>query len=205
VSTEHDLEAAGYRQLLQAGFREAFSNQAIFFILLITTLLLVAFGVYDEFVPPVLQENNFTLAQVAFLAAPIYLAQALGNALAGRFDFLSMGQLLAIMATAALVLLAAASASGLWVTFYLCGFFLIFGLASSVVAGKLQQQIQGPARATVTSTIGLGDGIGAILWFMIFGLVADSSSMIYASGVLAILMLASCSVFYWLARTWRLT
>ncbi len=194
-----------YLVLLKQGTREAIANRRILYILLATTFLLTAFAAYDEFIPPVLFQHGFTFSEVAYLAAPIYLAQALGHGLAGRLVHLTITQLFGIMLAATLSLLLTTLVTGIWVPIMMSGFFFAFGLAGTLFAGFLQREIEGAARATVTSTVGLGDGAGAILWFLAFGALAEQSSMIIASGVYALLVLCACAVFYYLGRRWRIT
>ena len=55
------------------------------------------------------------------------------------------------------------------------------------------------------STAGLGDGFGAILWFMIFGIKAESFVLVGASVGLSVLMCINCFELYTLATRWRIS
>ncbi len=204
VEKRESIADQRYLQHLKAGMREAFVNKAILFIILSTAFLLTAHGVFDEFVPPVLSERGFSLAVVAYLAAPIYLAQSSGEFFANRFSGISLGQLLRLMIVGTCFLFSIYWLPA-WANPLAIGlFFFIFGLASTLLAGLLQQKIEGTSRATVTSIASLGDNVGAIVWFLVFGSIAEVSSMTAASSVFAVLIIISCLVAGLLRVRWHL-
>ncbi len=205
IKSERTVPEESYAATLKAGVLETFNNKFILYIFLAFTFLVVAFGVIDEYISPILFEKGFSLSQVAWLAAPIFLAQASGEAIASRFQFLSLNQLLTCMAVSTLFLFASAFLSGYWVAFTIAVFFFMFALASTLFSGQLQKDITGSARATVTSTVSLGDGIGAVLWFMVFGSMAELASMTMAGAGFAILTILVCGVFYLLGKRWNIT
>lgn len=201
--TRHEtVYEAGYLGNIKSGVMEAIHNQGILYILLATTMLLIAAGILDEYVNPITFEQGFSLSAVAYLSAGIALAEAAGYALSGRFSFLSLNQLLALMATAAGLLVLMPPLGGYYVPTILGIFFAMFGMASTLFASRLQNLIEGSARATVTSVVSLGDGVGAILWFLVFGSMAEMSSMTLAATGFAVITALSCLVFYRLARRW---
>ena len=95
--------------------------------------------------------------------------------------------------------------SGWWLPILLAVFFFVFGFASTLLNGKFQDQITSDARATVTATVSLGDGFGAILCFIVFGVMAKSLGTIGASVGLSALMCISCFMLYTLATRWRIS
>lgn len=195
----------GYMQNLKAGIDEAFTSLPIRYILLTFTFLIMASGILDEYVNPILFEQGFSLSTIAYLSAGIALFEALGNGLADRFSHLSLNQLLGLMAGATCLLFLVLPAGGYAVPLLLGAFFAIFGLASTLFSAQLQDQIEGSARATVTSVVSLGDGIGAIIWFMVFGSMAEASSMTMATSGFAVITLIACGVFFLLGRRWQIT
>ena len=205
IRSETVVSERSYLATLKSGVDETFSNRSILYIFLAFTILVVAFGVIDEYIDPILFAKGFTLSQVAFLAVPIFFAQAVGEAIASRLTFLSLNQLMSCMAFSTLFLLAAAFLPGYWVAASIAVFFFMFALASTLFAGQLQGAIEGSARATVTSTVSLGDGMGAIVWFMIFGAMAEQTSMTEAGAGFAILIIMTCGFFYLLAKRWNIT
>ncbi len=195
----------GYLNHLRSGVHEAITNKSILYILLVFTFLIIASGILDEYVNPIIFEHGFTMSTVAYLAAGIVLAEALGQAMSGRFSFLSLEQLLGCMAAATTILLLIQPLHGFWIPLCMALFFAIFGMASTLFAGQLQHQIKGSSRATVTSVVSLGDGIGAIIWFMAFGSLAEATSMTFATLGFALVTILSCGLFFLLGRLWNIT
>ena len=193
-----------YLAHLKGGVKEAIENKSIAFIFLATTFLIVAYGVYDEYVPPVMFEKGFSLSTVAFLAAPVFMAQALGEFLAYRFSALNFDHLLLLMILGSVFLLPVYWLEGYWVPLVMMGFFFTFGLASTLFASQLQKKIAGASRATVTSLVGLGDSMGAMIWFMIFGAIAEFTSMSGSTSVYTLLIIFSCLAARRLLRLWKI-
>ena len=175
-----------YLQLLKEGVGEAAGNPVIRYMFLVSLCVLVSHYVYDEYVEPYVFETGFSLSAVAFVAAGIVLAAALGEWLAGRFTFLTLRGLLTIMLAANLLLLVAYFATT-WAVPVLIGIYcLMFGIVRIQFAARLQTHIKGAARATVTSTLGLGGDMGAIAWFLAFGAMAETSMATASAGMAAI-------------------
>ena len=205
AQVEERVPEISYMASLKSGVLETFNNKSILYVFLAFSFLLVAFGVIDEYISPILFEKGFSLSQVAWLAAPIFLAQALGEAIASKFHFLSLKQLLFCMAMSTLFLFTAVFLSGYWVPTTVAVFFFMFGLASTLFSGRLQHEIEGSARATVTSTVSLGEGLGAIIWFMIFWVMAGVTNMSMAAAGFALLTIGCCGFFYLLGKRWHIT
>ena len=205
IKSDAGVSEDAYLDTLKSGVRETFSNRSILYIFLAFTMLVITFGVIDEYIDPILFEKGFPLSQVAWLAVPIFFAQAVGEAMASRFQSLSLNQLLSLMAFSTLFLFTSAFLQGYWVAGSIAVFFFIFAMANTLFSGRLQEAIEGSARATVTSTVGLGDGIGAIAWFMIFGSIAELTSMSLAAAGFALLTIITCGFFYLLGKRWNIT
>ncbi len=204
VEKSEDVYEKGYMDNLLAGLKEAVGNRSILYILMTSMLLLMSYGVLDEFLGPLLQAAGFSLSHIAFLTAPILLAQAAGQALAHRFTHWTKHQLLLCMGGAALISLSASMSIGLLLPFLVAVFFAVFGFASTLYASFLQEEIESDSRATVTSIVGFGEGVGAILWFLVFGLMAEIGSMIQALTGLSILILIICGLLMALGRYWKI-
>ncbi len=193
-----------YFVTLKAGLKEAATNRAVLYILLTYSSLIILYGVFEEFVSPLLYEKGFSLMWVGILGAFISAMEAAGMALADRVRHISLMQLLGLMGAASVVLALIYPIGGFWVPLLAGLYFLVFGMASTLFGAELQDAIEGPARATVTSVAGFGENIGAILGFMAFGAVAEVFGMngaTLATGV-AGLLLALC--FMVLARGWQI-
>lgn len=176
--------------------KEARGNPTLLMILFISTFLLTVHGIFDEYVPPLFREHGFSLAMIAYMAIPVFAAQALGEYLADRVPQLPLRQQIGIVALGTLCLIPAALFSGWQAVVALTCFFFAFGLASTLIETQLQHAIKGSARATVTSIVGLGDSIGAILWFMLFGVAAEISSIAGATLLLVVATLLICWFTY---------
>ncbi|MDA1301585.1 MAG: MFS transporter [Proteobacteria bacterium] len=194
-----------YLANLRVGVAEAIHSRQILYILLAYSLLIVTFGVYDEYVPPTLFEKGFPLELVAFLCVPILLAQSIGQGLAHHFEGLGLQQLLTMMGVSAVPLLLIPTLTGGWIVLLLIAFFFMFGLSTTLFQASLQAAISGTARATVTSVVSLGDGIGGIFWFAAFGLMAEMGTMSGAAAGLGFCVLILSLMFKWLARYWLIT
>lgn len=192
-----DVRVRGEKQsggLIRGAINEAKQNPTILVILFITTFMLTVHGVFDEYVPPLLQEQGFSLSLIAFLAIPVFSAAALGQYLADRIESISYRQQLLLIGAGTFMLIPGALFGPWYVVASVTVFFFAFGLAGTLVETQLQHAITGDARATVTSIIGLGDSIGAIIWFFLFGLVADQNSITTATIALAAATILLCVV-----------
>ena len=191
---EEAIAETNYLSHLIGGVREAVENKSVLFILLTTTFLVVASGVVDEYVPPIMFEKEFSLSMIAFLAAPMFLAEAAGEYLAERFEDLSFDQLLLMMMLGSACLLPVFSGSGYLIPALFTLYFFLFGLASTILAGNLQEKIDSASRATVTSVVGFGDSFGAIIWFLVIGLFAEFFSISSAISIFTTIVIAACGV-----------
>ncbi len=197
--------ASHYLTSLRDGISEAVSNRPVLYILLTYSLLIVTFGVFDEYVPPILLEKGFGVELIAWLCVPVLLAQSIGQGLAHHFEGLGLPQLLTMMGASAIPLLLVPALGGGWTVLLLVTFFFMFGLSSTLFQAHLQSVITGSARATVTSVVSLGDGLGGIVWFAAFGLMAQAGSMSMASAGLGVCVVMLSVGFRRLARHWLVT
>ncbi len=196
---------AHYLALLRDGVREAIVNPAVRFIILAYGLLIVTFGVYDEFVAPTFREFGFSLAAVAYLCVIVLMAQSAGQWLADKFEHLTLGGLFGLIAISAAALILVPYSPGVLVVALIAGFFFMFGLSMTLFQARLQSEIQGASRATVTSVSGMADGIGAIVWYLIFGTMAEASGMAGATLGLGVIVVGLCAVFHRLAIRWQIS
>ena len=201
---EESAYEAGYLENLRNGLREAVVNPAIRYIVLAFSLLIVAAGILDEYVNPIVFEQGFSLSNVAFLAAGVALSEAAGQAVSSQFSRFSINGLLSLLACATVIMALMLLPGGLWVPAGLALFFFLFAVAGTQLAGRLQERIEGEARATVTSVAGLGDGVGAIAWFLVFGSMANASDMTIAAWGFAGITLVLCLLFVVLGRRWQI-
>jgi len=167
AGTEH--AASRYVTMLRAGLSESRRHPDVRRILLLASAM-VAMSAYDEYFPLVARDHGVSTTVVPILIAVTVVGQAVGTALVGRTAAVS-GRVVALMLAVGAVLISVGALS----TPY-AGFLAIavgYGLCNNaMVVGetRLQDSISGPARATVTSVLGVLEEIGAISLFACFAL-----------------------------------
>jgi hypothetical protein len=123
---------------------------------------------YDEYFPLVARDHHVSTTLVPILIAVTVVGQAVGTALVGRTSRARGGHVGAMLAGGAVLISIGA------LTWPYAGFVAIavgYGLANNaMVVGetRLQHLIVGPARATVTSVLGVLEELGAIAVFACF-------------------------------------
>jgi len=167
AATEH--AASRYLAMLRAGLAEAGRRPDVRRILLLASAM-VAMTTYDEYFPLVARAHGVSTAVVPVLIAVTVVGQAAGTALVGRTARVD-GRLVGVMVAGGSVLISV----GVLVTPY-AGFVAVavgYGLCNNaMVVGetRLQDRISGPARATVTSVLGVLEDLSAIALFGCFAL-----------------------------------
>lgn len=191
-----------FMHLVTNGIREAFADRSVLYILLVCSLLTNCWGVYDEFVSPTLKEKGFSLDLIAYTGAAIYISQASGMALAGRFGERAMRSLLIWFACGALILQGAVHLEGSAVALSIAAFGFLAGLAGTLVETHLQHAIDSGTRATVTSTVSLCQGLAGIGGFLLFGWVAQYHGMIGGTFATSLFATLLAVIFIWLNSLW---
>ncbi|WP_328529048.1 MFS transporter [Nocardioides sp. NBC_00368] len=159
----------GYLVMLRAGLSEASRTPSVRRALLVASVL-VGMTAYDEFFPLVADAHGVEATTVPVLVALATLAQAVGTALAGRTARMSPRTLAAVVAGGA-ALISGGALMHPYVGFL--GIALGYGLLNNamiVAETRLQDSIQGPARATVTSVLGVGEETVALVTYAFVGL-----------------------------------
>ena len=153
--------AQRYVAMLQAGIHEATRHVDVRHVVLIAAVLM-GVSAYDEYFGLLAREQGAATADVPILMAVVTAGQVVGTALAGRTESMSR------RAMAAMVLVAgAAIAVGALIghPVGIIGVTIGYGLAHNAIVvseARLQAVITGPARATVTSTMGFGAEVFAV-------------------------------------------
>ena len=169
--SEDDSEddSAGYLVMLRSGLSEASRTRSVRRALLVASVL-VGMTAYDEFFPLVADAHGVTATTVPVLVAIATLAQAVGTALAGRTARMSPRTLAVVVAGgAALISLGALVHPYLGFVAIALGYGMLNN-AMIVAETRLQDSIQGPARATVTSVLGVGEETVALMTYAFVGL-----------------------------------
>ncbi|MDR7311954.1 MFS family permease [Nocardioides luteus] len=164
-------DGAGYLTMLRAGLTEASRTPSVRRALLVASVL-VGMTAYDEFFPLVADAHGVAAATVPVLVSLATLAQAVGTALAGRTAGMSPRALAAVVAAGA-TLISLGALVHPYVGFV--GIALGYGLLNNamiVAETRLQDSIEGPARATVTSVLGVGEETFALATYLFVGVTA---------------------------------
>lgn len=162
-----------YLAMLGTGLRESARVPAVRRALLVASVL-VGLTAYDEYFPLVARDHGVPTASVPVLIAVTTLAQAVGTALAGRTPM--SGRALGLTVAAGAVLVSLGAAGGPAIPAAYAGFVPIalgYGLLNNamiVAETRLQDRISGPARATVTSVLGVGEEATALVVYASVGL-----------------------------------
>jgi MFS family permease len=167
AATEH--ATSRYVAMLRAGLSESSRHPDVRRVLVLAAAM-VAMTTYDEYFPLVARAHHVSTTVVPVLIAITVVGQAVGTALVGRTARVN-GRLVGLMLAIGAVLISI----GAMVTPY-AGFVAIavgYGLANNAMLvgeTRLQDSIKGPARATVTSVLGVLEDLSAIALFALFAL-----------------------------------
>ncbi|WP_280250396.1 MFS transporter [Nocardia abscessus] len=187
---------ARYLGMLKAGVGEAVRVRAVRYGVLLEALL---FGItaFDEYFALLAEESGVSTAVVPLLVGLTVLGSLTGSLLAGRTEGMSGRTMSIAVGVAGLLFLGGAVIAGLATSrpdavYLLTGLgFASIGVSygivynAGIVAGaRLQDAIEGPARATVTSVSGL---LGEVIALVVFGFAALVTLWSSMSTLLALL------------------
>ncbi|MGY2029023.1 MFS transporter [Nocardia gipuzkoensis] len=187
---------ARYLGMLKAGVGEAVRVRAVRYGVLLEALL---FGItaFDEYFALLAEESGVSTAVVPLLVGLTVLGSLTGSLLAGRTEGMSGRTMSIAVGVAGLLFLGGAVIAGLATgrpdaVYPLTGLgFASIGVSygivynAGIVAGaRLQDAIEGPARATVTSVSGL---LGEVIALVVFGFAALVTLWSSMSTLLALL------------------
>jgi MFS family permease len=169
--TGTERAAARYLAMLRAGLSESRHHPDVRRVLVLAATM-VGLTAYDEYFPLVARDHDASTTVVPVLIAVTVVGQAIGTALVGRTAGAN-GRTVALTLGTGAVLISA----GALVTPY-AGFVAIavgYGLVNNAMLvgeTRLQDTITGPARATVTSVLGLLEEVFAVTLYAGFAVGA---------------------------------
>ncbi|UPK76033.1 MFS transporter [Nocardioidaceae bacterium SCSIO 66511] len=192
--------ARRYVRMLVSGVQEVRRVRTVRNGVLLTALLLGTTA-YDEYFPLVALDKDAEPAAVPVLIALTVVGQAIGTALAGRTARIGARSMAAMVATAG-VLLVAGAVLAQPLAFIVIG--LGYGMVSNatiVAEARLQDAIEGEARATVTSVSGLSSELVSVGIFALFGVLASRLSESATFGIVCgLVVLVAFVTPRWLPR-----
>jgi MFS family permease len=168
--TEDETTAGGpigrYLGMLRSGLAEVTRTRAVRGTVVVVAVLM-GFQAFDEYYPLMARETGARTDLIPLLLAVSVAAEAVGHALAGRAARLR-ARLLALLVVGAAVLLATGALSGHWAGFgpIALGYGML-AMLITVTEARLQDAIEGPARATITSVSGLLAEAGAVTIYLV--------------------------------------
>ncbi|MGQ4618331.1 MFS transporter [Nocardia sp. R7R-8] len=181
TSAAHSRPFTRYLTMLKAGVGEALRVPTVRYGVLLEALL---FGItaFDEYFALLAEEAGVATAVVPLLVGLTVLGSLTGSLLAGRTEGMSSPTMSIAVGVAGVLLLGGALITGLATgrpdaVYLLTGLgFASIGISYGIVynvgivaAARLQDAIEGPARATVTSVSGL---LGEVVALAVFALAA---------------------------------
>jgi hypothetical protein len=196
VETEEATSA--YLRMLRAGLAEARHHPDVRRVLVLASLM-VGLTAYDEYFPLVAHAHHVATATVPMLIAITVAGQVVGTALSGPAARLPRPVTGAILAGGAVLV-----SLGALATPY-AGFVAIgvgYGLLNNAMLvgeTRLQGAVTGPARATVTTVLGLLEEIVALSVYAVFALASSAvgfPALVALLGVPAVLV--GLAVMRWL-------
>ncbi|MFF5987882.1 MFS transporter [Prauserella flavalba] len=179
-------EEGSYLATLRTGVMEAVRSPAVRGAVVAVALLTSLDGI-EEYFPLLARDWHVPVDAIPLAVVAIPLAGAAGSALAGRLDRLRPFSL-ALVLLAGVALFGLAGLLGVPAGLVLVGLFYAVYRAVLVVANaRLQERIDGTARATVTSVAGLGTDLAGLLLYAAWAAAGLPAALVLALVVAAVL------------------
>lgn len=159
----------GYFRTLRAGLAEVRVNRTVSRAVVLYAVV-TGLGAIDEYVPILARDMGASTALVPLLFVLPVAAMAVASALADRWADVSAARMAAAVAVGGVLLAAGATAghpAGM-VAVALC--FAVLEFFDILTEARIQDAIDGPARATVLSVAGFGQEVMALAVYAGFGL-----------------------------------
>ena len=185
-----------YLEAVRAGLGETRSSSVLLQIVAVSASVACVWGVAEELLPVYLEEKAaFTLAALGVVLASTSGAGVIVSTLAHRVPARSLDAIAVVFALANGLLLASVAVDGLLAVALLVGSAGVHGSAAVLLAAHLRRSIRGPARATVTSVVSMGQELGGVLLYLVIGVVASMTSWHAGIGVVSGVAVVLCLVF----------
>jgi len=186
--------------MLRSGLREVTREQLVRQAVLITAFV-YGLNTHDEYFALVAEDKGAAVGAIALLVGITSVGEAVGTALAGKSARMRNSTMAGLLVLAATLFASGASLGGIVGFALLAGATGIHNNLIVVHEARLQDTIEGPARATVTSVSGLLTELVAIATF---GAYAVGSAWVSVSTLVALmslpLVLAALLVPRWTPR-----
>ncbi|MFG2291903.1 MFS transporter [Streptomyces sp. NPDC048603] len=168
---------------LRAGLAEARADRSLRRALLLVPAVTAVWGALDEYTPLLVRDTGVAEVSVPYLLLLLWAGVAAGGFLAGPAERLGTSALAALLTASALALAAGAllrTPAGIALAaLAFCG----FQVASVLADARLQDSIEGPARATLTSLAGMATDLGTIA---VYGAYAAAATTLTHAWIFAL-------------------
>jgi MFS family permease len=179
---------------LMDGWAEVRSGPTMLFIVAMFATLVTVYGVVDEYVGPLLNEKHFALRTVGFTYAAAFLSRTLGMELAHRVP-LRLRAIAVLFGTGVACFGIALGTDGLALIIAYSSYFMMSSAGEVLLQTRLQQEIGGTSRATVTSFAKMSEYATSLPLYLFIGSVADAWSFQAALGATALLVGIAAAAF----------
>jgi MFS family permease len=179
-----DADTGSYLATLRSGLVHAATRPAMRAAVVVVALL-GGLDAFEEYIPLLAQHWGVPTAAVPLAAVGVPLAGALGAALGTVGDRLRPAALGMVLAASAVLLAATGVLRHPLGLVCVAGFYGVYRMVLVVADTRLQQRIDGPARATVTSVAGLGTELVTFVVYLVWPLggVAGVAGMSLAAAL----------------------
>ena len=158
--------------------------------------LITGYGVIDEYIGPFLNERpGFALRTVGVVYAAALVMRTLAMEAAHRLPLGSLRAIALLSALGALGLAATVTVDNLWLVATLGAYFAASAAAEVLLQTRLQNAIEGSARATVTSIAKMAQHAVELLLYLYIGTIAQFWSFQVAFAAVAVLTLVLALAF----------
>ena len=184
-----------YLDTVRAGLAEVRSSSVLLHVVGIGATVACVWGAAEELVPVYLAEkerfSRFDRSYPGVYVGRECRRTGLRPSASGAFR----GCDLSSFALASGLLLASVAADGVLAFGLLVASAGTNGSGAVLLAGHLQRSIRGPARATVTSVLNMGQEVGGIVLYLSLGSIASVTSWHAGIGVVCAVAVALCAGF----------
>ena len=181
---------------LVAGLKEVRGNRAMLWTVAMFASLVTAYGVLDEYIGPFLTETHaFSLGAIGVIYASLYAMRTIGMEAAHRLPARSLRATAIVLGVGTLGLAASTLVTGFAIAVAIGLYFALTAASEVLLQTQLQQQIEGTARATVTSLAKMAQHACEPVFLLYIGGIAQVWSFSTAFAAVAALTLALSIVF----------
>jgi MFS family permease len=168
-SADSDETEESYLATLRTGISEAVRRPAVR-TAVVAVMLLTAIDAFEEYFALMAQDWGVPVVAIPAAVVGLPLAGAIGAALGGRGNRLRTGVLAVLLGGGAVLLGAAGVAAQPGGLVAVAAFYAVYRMVLVIADVRLQETIDGPARATVTSVAALGTDLACMLVYLAWSL-----------------------------------